>query len=484
MEIPDKKNKKLQIKYTILTLSILAIICIGTALWNKVFAADVTPTYNINKISSNLNTKIDTNVIWDILSQFITFVKKNIAKNNRNNKYSFNLEKDTNKLLNNNILTNSNKYIDIKNHPDREYINFLAEHNIISTQNNKFHPHNFVRLHECFKLIINSYRFKLWYDLNTTIGLTNNNYFNQYVPKYYNTAYEMWLFKWISNTENFERIILYNDLYVILKNFQNQYPNLINLNNVSKKDFQNPEKHIKRWELAKSIINIFELNKNMEINLNQTDMNNTINKKYKEKKLNIITNINDKYSFTDIENYKYKDEIEQLIRLNIIWDSNSTRFNPNQNISRSEFIVMLTKAYLKNNNLELSINNLNFDISDLDYNSNYAKYLIYAKEEWILDYLIETKQKKTYIKPNQIITRDEVYHVITDMLWIDINQNKIQINTQNNITKWEIVKIISDTLNFQENTIKENRPANSKLEELFNKIETFAEYKKLANLIL
>ena len=481
MEIPIKTEKikinKAKLKCLILVLSILTTVGIGTVLGNKVFAAEVYPTNQVQQITSKVNN-IDTSSIWDMFSQFIAFVKENIAKNNSDNKYSFNLEKDTNQLLNNNILTNSNKFIDIKDHPNREYINFLAEHNIISNHSEKFNPQNFVRLHECSKLIINSHRFKLWYDLNTNIWLTNNNYFNTTLPKYYNTAYEMWILNWVLDINNFERVILYDDLYVILKNFENQYPDIINIDNISKNDFHDPDNHIERWELTKSIVDTFELNWNLESELNLNDETKD------NKDLDLINIINNKYTFTDIENYKYKNEIEELINLWIIENSITEQFYPDQSISRSEFISMITKSYLSTNNLELSINNLSFDITDLDYNSNYASYIIYAKEKGILDYLIEVKQEKTYIKPNDMVSRHEVYHVITDMLWIEINQDTLPVEIDDYISRWEIVKILSDTLGFQNNTNSEASPANSKLEQLFNKIETFTEYKQLASLIL
>jgi len=41
---------------------------------------------------------------------------------------------------------------------------------------------------------------------------------------------------------------------------------------------------------------------------------------------------------------------------------------------------MFVKSYLKANNKNLELSNINFDIEDLDYNSSYAPYVLYAKE--------------------------------------------------------------------------------------------------------
>jgi hypothetical protein len=67
MEVPDNTKRikihKLQIKCAILIISVLAIVGVSTMLGTKVFATEVSPTYQIQKIASNLNNKIDTNSI-------------------------------------------------------------------------------------------------------------------------------------------------------------------------------------------------------------------------------------------------------------------------------------------------------------------------------------------------------------------------------------------------------------------------------------
>jgi hypothetical protein len=100
-----------------------------------------------------------------------------------------------------------------------------------------------------------------------------------------------------------------------------------------------------------------------------------------------------------------------------------------------------------------------------------------------LDYLVEVKREEIFIQPSSLISKHEAYHVITNMLWIDINQDISDTNDED-ITRWEVAKILSDTYNFQKNISSENKEPNSKLEQLFNKIESFAEYKQLASLIL
>ncbi len=205
-------------------------------------------------------------------------MKEWVKENNSKTKHTFDVSQDTDKILNN-IKDN---FSDISDHPDREYINFIADQNIISANSKKFNPNNFIRLHELSKILVNSYRFKLWYDFDRNIWLTDQNYFSKTMPKYYNTAYEMGLLEWVYGIENFERFISYEDLKVILSNFKVQYPDLISLDYL---DIENSDRTLKRGEVSRVIVNSLMLNRTQE------------------------------FTFTDIISSKYSDAIEQLAKL-------------------------------------------------------------------------------------------------------------------------------------------------------------------------
>jgi hypothetical protein len=53
---------------------------------------------------------------------------------------------------------------------------------------------------------------------------------------------------------------------------------------------------------------------------------------------------------------------------------------------------LLTKAYLQKNRGNLVVDDVDFNISDLDYNSQYAQYVLFAKENGLIDYLLETQR--------------------------------------------------------------------------------------------
>gem|GEM_PF-3881595 len=117
---------------------------------NKVAAENLYPTI----ITANeTGTSID---LSDALQKFVNFVKDGIKENTAKNKYTFNVQKDTQKILN-----NKDSFVDISDHLDKYYINYISQKNIISSNQEKFNPDNFIRLHELSKILVNSYRFKV-----------------------------------------------------------------------------------------------------------------------------------------------------------------------------------------------------------------------------------------------------------------------------------------------------------------------------------
>lgn len=432
-----QKEKKL---YSILGVVMLSLVGISTVFGNTVSATEVYPTITNTHQESNSSLDSVGDSLWKMFSQFIDFVKDWIKENNSKTKHTFNVSQDTDKILNN-IKDN---FSDISEHADREYINFIADNNIISSSNDKFNPDNFIRLHEFTKILVNSYRFKLWYNLDWNIWLTNQNYFNKTLPKYYNTAYEMGLLEWVYDVENFERFISYEDIKIILSNFNVQFPDLISLDHL---DIPNSDRTLKRGEISRVVVNSLMLNRDKE------------------------------FSFTDIISNKYSDAIEQLAQLEII-NTENKQFYPQENIKRGDFIVMIVKSHLKVTDQKLLVDNMDFDIEDLDYNSVYAPYVIYAQQNGLVDYLFETIRGKTYINLNQDVSKHEAYHIISNVANVQINYDIGQADKEF-MTRWELSQIIVDSFNFKAIWYS---TANSQIEKLIHNIKSF-ETKKLASLI-
>ncbi len=434
-----QKSKNL---FSILGVVMLSLVGISTVFGNTVSATEVYPTITNTHQESNSSLDSVGKTLSEIFSQFVVFVKEWVKENNwKVTKHTFDISQDANKILNN----TEDEFSDISNHPDKEYINFIAKKNIVSSNREEFKPENFVRLHELIKILVNSYRFKLWYNLDSNIWLTDSNYFEKPMPKYYNTAYEMWLLEWVYSIDDFERYLSYEDLKVVLSNFNVQYPELINLLYL---DIENSDRTLKRWEVSRVVVNSLMLNQNNQL------------------------------TFRDTISSEYSQAIEKLAQLEIV-NANNKNFYPSEKIVRGDFVVMLVKSYLKATNQEMIVDNMNFDIEDLDYNSVYAPYVVYAQENALIDYLFETIRWKTYINLNQNMTKHEVYHTVSKVANVVMNYDIPQADKEF-MTRWELAQILVDSFNFENSW---SSLANSQIERFIDNVKSFTEDKKLASLI-
>ncbi len=442
------KNRIVKKMCSILSLAVLSAVVVYAVVGNQVSAAEVYPT----KQTFQTSKKEDSNKLKEWLSntlfKFIDFLKVGVSRNTTKVESSLNSS-------NNNIKQDivwQDYFSDVVNNKDRYYINYLAKEKIVSIDQEKFNPDNFVRLNELSKIIVNSYRHKVWYNLNWNIWLSNKNNFNKLMPKYYNTAYEMWLLNWIESLEDFERFVSYNDLNQMLQNFKRQYPELINLYYL---DIDQSAITIKRWDLSRVVFKTLMLD---------ADQTNNV-------------------AYQDIYYHTNFDAIQTLANLDITNKQNS-RFYPDNNISRWDFIVMFVRAYLKANNKELSISNIDFDIVDLDYNSVYAPYIIYAKEEWLIDYLFEIVRSQNYINIEKRMTKHEAYYVVSNIFDIKIEYDVLKADREY-ISRWEIAQIIVDSLNLSPKLWdnKNISSPNSQIEKFVMNIKSFANSPKIAWLL-
>lgn len=435
------KNKIVKKVCSILSLAILGTVGICTVVGNEVFATEVYPTIKNPQTSNIMNSSKVKDWLSNTLFKFIDFVKSNISKNS-NLVSNSNLSVDSSKIT-------ENLFSDISMHPDRYYINYLSDKDIIAWNGQKFYPDNFIRLHELVKILVNSYRYKVWYNLDSNVWLSQENHFAKLMPKYYNTAYEMWVLDWLDKVEDFERYISYDDLEKILQNFEIQYPTLINLYYL---DIAKSNSTIKRWELSRNIFKIFTLDNDKSL------------------------------SYQDTYYHKNSDAIQKLAELDITNKSND-KFYPDDNIKRWDFIVMLVKSYLKSNNLDMSTSNVDFNIKDLDYNSNYAPFVIYAQNNEMIDYLLETVRSENYININKNLSKHEAYHIISKVSQMEINYDILKADKEL-ISRGEVAKLMVDGFGFDGlGEFNSNQTPNSQIEKFVMNIKSLADSKKIARLI-
>ena len=419
-----------------------------TVVSNKAFAVEM-PFTEFQETQRENSTRIRES-LSDAIFKFVDFIKTKASKSTSETSSSSNITVNTPVK---DELVLQEYFSDILYNKDRFYINYLAKEKIVSTNQEKFYPDNFIRLNELSKILVNSYRYKIWYKLDWNVGLSNKNYFDKLMPKYYNTAYEMWLLNWLDNIDDYERFVSYDDLDQILQNFKRQYPELINLYYV---DIDKSILTIKRGDVARIVFRTLMLDSDKNVDI----------------------------AYQDIYYNTNFDAIQTLASLGITNTENS-RFYPDNNISRWDFIVMFVKSYLKKTNKTLEVSKIDFDIEDLDYNSIYAPYVLYAKEHGLVDYLLEIVRTKKYINLEKLITKHEAYYIVSNIANVSFDYNILEADKEF-ISRWESAQLMVDAFAFSskswwlKNNPDKNDVSNSQLEKFVTNVRWLIKSPKLS----
>ncbi len=160
----------------------------------------------------------------------------------------------------------ASKFIDTDTNEYKYFIDSLANSNVIQwAWNQKFYPDNYMRVSDFIKILVNTYRYKVGYDLATTNGLSNDIYIqyskNIQSQKYINTAYSLWFLNNISTGDiddfNFDKFLTTREISKIFDNINNQYPGLISRVLLDISDL-----YTKRGECSKYIIQAFQIAQN------------------------------------------------------------------------------------------------------------------------------------------------------------------------------------------------------------------------------
>ena len=419
-----------------------------TVVSNKAFAVEM-PFTEFQETQRENSTRIRES-LSDAIFKFVDFIKTKASKSTSETSSSSNITINTPVK---DELVIQEYFSDILYNKDRFYINYLAKEKIVSTNQEKFYPNNFIRLNELSKILVNSYRYKIWYKLDWNVGLSNKNYFDKLMPKYYNTAYEIWLLNWLDNIDDYERFVSYDDLDQILQNFKRQYPELINLYYV---DIDKSILTIKRGDVARIVFRTLMLDSDKNVDI----------------------------AYQDIYYNTNFDAIQTLASLGITNTENS-RFYPDNNISRWDFIVMFVKSYLKKTNKTLEVSKIDFDIEDLDYNSIYAPYVLYAKEHGLVDYLLEIVRTKKYINLEKLITKHEAYYIVSNIANVSFDYNILEADKEF-ISRWESAQLMVDAFAFSskswwlKNNPDKNDVPNSQLEKFVTNVRWLIKSPKLS----
>jgi hypothetical protein len=293
-------------------------------------------------------------------------------------------------------------FSDIHTDTYEQSISVLASHKLFQ-QSEKFFPHNYVRLSDLSKVIINAYRISIWL---MPIQVTSTDFVQM--------AFDEWfLVNVIQEVNNIhkEKIITYKDMQIILDNIQKQYPN-----NTKTIDISYPKNEIlRKWAMSEYIVKMFNIQANTEY----------------------YTNIR----FAHIEDSVYYDAMRTLLEKNII--DKATKHD--ENISRATFIKQLVRTYALDK--KIIVRDMVHDIEDLNNSDKDSALIIYAYNQWRLDYILIRTKWQVFLEPEATITTDEVYEILAAIVNKNIVTGIIQAGSP--ISQGKIAQIIVEVFAIQ-----------------------------------
>jgi hypothetical protein len=155
-------------------------------------------------------------------------------------------------------------FTDVETIPEKYFVDTLASHGIIKGANGKFSPDNYTRLGDFIKIVVDTYRVKVGYDLESDAGLTSKTYFmGGVVPaslsKAVNTAQELGFLDNIliaheAKKTDFDRFLTTNIIDQMLTNIGNEFPGL-----VTKPEMGLSDLYVKRGVMTKYLVQGFKL---------------------------------------------------------------------------------------------------------------------------------------------------------------------------------------------------------------------------------
>lgn len=388
----------------------------------------------LNILNSVFNPKVPSK-LWSFIENLISKISqtsKSINLTNSSTQQATQIPVSIDNNCNESILKDN--FIDIDNSQYKDHINTLYHKWIIIWSNNKFMPEDNLRFYCMIKILVDAYRSKIGYDLDTQIWLSQKNVLSYYSfswidkesLKYLNTAYELWfldridLNALVKNSDYLSQNIDFNTIKIVFDNIKNQFPLLIDSSTINQ--IPDSQSFIKRWEYSKYTVDFFDFPIETWTNICYPSLD---------------------FSFDDIYHSPYQNDIQKLADFWII-SKNSNKFYPDNYLRKYEFIIMLVNTILKKENQELNIYLLDHisNISDVELNSSYSKYFEYAYHNGFLDYELNIENWKFIAQPNKVIKLNEIQTTMSKILWKDINLNKNNLNW--NITRWEFANMLVD----------------------------------------
>jgi len=336
----------------------------------------------------------------------------------------------TNKAWNNMQLSFADSYIlpsvyqDISTSSYQDAITILYSNGIIQSSN-KFYPHNYVRVSDFIRVVMDAYRVQLWYEPSSLVGLTTNFYFSDTsfdseVMKRVNSAYELWFLqsfalkdaKWNLRLDAFITPQEAKDILLDIKN-----KNSNSIKNIPNLSWQSKET-LRKDEMAEMVVSAFEL-------------------KLNEWSLAV---------FSDISWSTYQSDIQLLSKLGVVWWVNG-KFYPDAKIENKDFVVMIVRALMRQSDSKPTIDNFYYLTNLLNdtRNSTYSPYLEFCLESQVCNSLLSQAQNWISFEPNRSLSRWEVTSVLST---VSKKPFIVAWDGEQLITRWEVAKLIVEAFEF------------------------------------
>lgn len=336
----------------------------------------------------------------------------------------------TNVAWNNIQLSFANSYIlpsvyqDISTSSYQDAITILYSNGIIQS-NNKFYPHNYVRVSDFIRVVMDAYRVQLWYEPSSLVGLTNNFYFSDAsfdseVMKRVNSAYELWFLQSFALKDAEWKLRL--DAFITPKEAKDILWEIKNKDSNSIKDIPNlswqSKETLCKDEMAELVVSAFWL-------------------KLNEWSLAV---------FSDISWSAYQNDIQLLSKLGIVWWVDG-KFYPDAKIENKDFVVMIVRALMRQSDSQPTINNFYYltNLLNAPYNSSYSPYLEFCLESQTCNSLLSQAQDWISFMPNRQLSLWEITSILST---VSKKQLIVAWNWEQLITRWEVAKLIVDAFWF------------------------------------
>ena len=337
----------------------------------------------------------------------------------------------TNVAWNNMQLSFANSYIlpsvyqDISTSSYQDAITILYSNGIIQSSN-KFYPHNYVRVSDFIRVVMDAYRVQLWYEPSSLVGLTTNFYFSDSsfdseVMKRVNSAYELWFLQSFALKDaewklRLDAFITPQEAKNILWEIKNKTESIKDIPNLS---WQSKET-LRKDEMAELVVSAFWL-------------------KLNEWSLAV---------FSDISWSAYQQDIQLLSKLGIVWWVDG-KFYPDAKVENKDFVVMIVRALMRQSDSQPTISNFYYltNLLNASYTSPYSPYLEFCLESQTCNSLLSQTQDWVSFMPNRSLSRWEVTSVLST---VSKKQLIVAGNWEQLITRWEVAKLIVDAFGFND----------------------------------